>query len=136
MKYYLLLAVSVFCLLWVVGAVAADKPAAAPPAAKAAAEVPRCATPAPAARKVTLATLSNGLTVIVQENHVAPVATVRCFVKNTGSAYEGKHLGAGLEPRAGARRGRRHAPPIAAKRRSRRSSTPSAGPRTPPPRPT
>lgn len=46
--------------------------------------------------EVTLATLSNGLTVIVQENHVAPVATVRCFVKNTGSAYEGKYLGAGL----------------------------------------
>lgn len=45
---------------------------------------------------ITLATLSNGLTVIVQENHVAPVATVRCFVKNTGSAYEGRHLGAGL----------------------------------------
>ena len=44
---------------------------------------------------VTLATLSNGLTVIVQENHAAPVATVRCFVKNTGSAYEGKNLGAG-----------------------------------------
>jgi zinc protease len=46
--------------------------------------------------EVTLASLSNGLTVIVQENHVAPVATVRCFVKNTGSAFEGKHLGAGL----------------------------------------
>jgi len=45
---------------------------------------------------VTLATLENGLTVIVQENHVAPVATVRCYVKNTGSAYEGKYLGAGL----------------------------------------
>jgi len=45
---------------------------------------------------VTLATLSNGLTVIVQENHVAPVATVRCYVKNTGSAYEGRNLGAGL----------------------------------------
>lgn len=45
---------------------------------------------------ITLATLSNGLTVIVQENHFAPVATVRCFVKNTGSAYESKHLGAGL----------------------------------------
>ena len=45
---------------------------------------------------VTLATLSNGLTVIVQENHVAPVATVRCYVKNTGSAFEGHHLGAGL----------------------------------------
>ncbi len=46
--------------------------------------------------QVTLATLDNGLTVIVQENHVAPVATVRCFVQNTGSAYEGEHLGAGL----------------------------------------
>ena len=45
---------------------------------------------------VTVATLSNGLTVIVQENHVAPVATVRCFVKNTGSVYEGKYLGAGI----------------------------------------
>lgn len=45
---------------------------------------------------VTLATLSNGLTVVVQENHVAPVATVRCFVKNTGSVYEGKNLGAGI----------------------------------------
>jgi zinc protease len=45
---------------------------------------------------VTVATLSNGLTVIVQENHAAPVATVRCTVKNTGSAYEGKNLGAGI----------------------------------------
>ncbi len=45
---------------------------------------------------VTQATLANGLTVIVQENHAAPVATVRCFVKNTGSAFEGKNLGAGL----------------------------------------
>ena len=47
-------------------------------------------------KAVTLAHLSNGLTVIVQENHVAPVATVRCYVKNTGSAFEGKWLGAGL----------------------------------------
>ncbi|MFO1021648.1 MAG: pitrilysin family protein [Planctomycetales bacterium] len=45
---------------------------------------------------VTQAQLSNGLTVLVQENHTAPVATVRCFVRNTGSAYEGKFLGAGL----------------------------------------
>ncbi|GAB6167083.1 pitrilysin family protein [Thermostilla marina] len=45
---------------------------------------------------VTLAKLSNGLTVIVQENHAAPVATVRCFVKNTGAINEGKYLGAGL----------------------------------------
>jgi zinc protease len=65
------------------------------------------ATPEPAAalrytrveqlpKAVTLAHLSNGLTVIVQENHVARVATVRCYVKNTGSAYEGRWLGAGL----------------------------------------
>jgi zinc protease len=46
--------------------------------------------------EVTVAKLSNGLTVIVQENHSAPVATVRCAVRNTGSAYEGKNLGAGL----------------------------------------
>ncbi len=45
---------------------------------------------------ITLAELSNGLTVIVQENHVAPVATVRCYVKNTGSTFEGRYLGAGL----------------------------------------
>ena len=46
--------------------------------------------------QITLAELSNGLTVIVQENRTAPVATVRCFVRNTGSAFEGRHLGAGL----------------------------------------
>jgi zinc protease len=46
--------------------------------------------------QVTLATLDNGLTVIVQENHVAPVATVRCYVNNTGSAFEGEYLGAGI----------------------------------------
>ncbi len=45
---------------------------------------------------VTLARITNGMTVIVQENHSAPVATVRCYVHNTGSAYEGKNLGAGL----------------------------------------
>ena len=44
----------------------------------------------------TMAVLSNGLTVLVEENHAAPVATVRCFVRNTGSAYEGKNLGAGV----------------------------------------
>jgi len=45
---------------------------------------------------VTLAKLTNGLTVLVQENHAAPVATVRCFVKNTGGAFEGRWLGMGL----------------------------------------
>ena len=45
---------------------------------------------------VTLGKLSNGLTVLVKEDHAAPVATVRCVVKNTGAAYEGRWLGAGL----------------------------------------
>lgn len=45
---------------------------------------------------VTQAQLSNGLVVLVQENHAAPVATVRCFVKNTGSAFEGRYLGTGI----------------------------------------
>ena len=65
-------------------------------AGKAAAESARYTSVQRLPDQVTLATLSNGLTVIVQENHVAPVATVRCSVKNTGSAYEGKHLGAGI----------------------------------------
>jgi len=47
-------------------------------------------------RGVTQARLSNGMTVLVQENHAAPVATVRCYIHNTGSAFEGKYLGAGL----------------------------------------
>ncbi len=46
--------------------------------------------------QITLATLSNGLTVLVQENHTAAVATVRCYVKNTGSAFEKKCLGMGI----------------------------------------
>ncbi|MEA1951351.1 MAG: insulinase family protein, partial [Planctomycetota bacterium] len=46
--------------------------------------------------QITLATLSNGLTVIVQENHTAAVATVRCYVKNTGGAFEKRHLGMGI----------------------------------------
>lgn len=45
---------------------------------------------------VTVARLTNGMTVIVQENHAAPVATVRSFVANTGSAFEGKYLGSGI----------------------------------------
>ncbi len=60
------------------------------------AEVPQYTSVRRLPKSITLATLSNGLTVIVQENHVAPVATVRCFVKNTGGAFEGVHLGAGL----------------------------------------
>ncbi len=40
-------------------------------------------------------TLDNGLTVLVQENHAAPVVSVRFYVK-TGSIYEGKFLGSGI----------------------------------------
>ena len=40
-------------------------------------------------------TLPNGLTVLAQENHGAPVVAVRVYVR-TGSIYEGKYLGAGL----------------------------------------
>jgi zinc protease len=47
-------------------------------------------------KAVTVAKLSNGLTVIVQENHAAPVATARCYVNQTGGAYEGEYLGAGI----------------------------------------
>ena len=72
-------------------------PATAPETgADAVAAVPKYTSVQRLSNDVTLAALSNGLTVIVQENHVAPVATVRCFVKNTGSIYEGKNLGAGL----------------------------------------
>ena len=42
-----------------------------------------------------LGTLSNGLTVIVREDHSAPVASVQAWAK-TGSIHEGKWLGAGL----------------------------------------
>ena len=68
----------------------------AEPAAKSEAPTPKYTSVRRLPNDVTLATLSNGLTVIVQENHVAPVATVRCFVKNTGSVYEGKNLGSGI----------------------------------------
>jgi len=40
-------------------------------------------------------TLPNGLTVLVLENHSAPVVAARIYVK-TGSIYEEKYLGAGL----------------------------------------
>ena len=82
-------------LPWLLLASAAVAPAAEPaPADKPI--VPRYTNVQALPDDVTLATLSNGLTVIVQENHVAPVATVRCYVNNTGSAFEGRYLGAGL----------------------------------------
>jgi zinc protease len=40
-------------------------------------------------------TLSNGLTVLVQENHAAPVVAVRFYVQ-TGSIYEGEYAGTGI----------------------------------------
>ncbi|MDR1385943.1 MAG: insulinase family protein [Planctomycetaceae bacterium] len=45
---------------------------------------------------ITVAELANGLTIIVQEMHTAEVVSVRCFVKNTGSAYEEKWNGSGV----------------------------------------
>lgn len=44
---------------------------------------------------VMVATLSNGLTVIIQENHTSPVVTVRCHVR-AGGMLEGRWLGCGL----------------------------------------
>ncbi len=79
-----------FSLLTAAAEEKSPPPAAAQPAA------PRYASVRALGENVTLATLENGLTVIVQENHVAAVATVRCYVKNTGSAFEGRYLGAGL----------------------------------------
>ncbi len=58
--------------------------------------VPEITARTPYPGGITVAELSNGLTVIVQEMHTSEVASVRCFVKNTGSAYEGRWLGAGL----------------------------------------
>lgn len=40
-------------------------------------------------------TLPNGLTVLVRENHAAPVVAVRVYVK-TGSITEGQYLGSGI----------------------------------------
>ncbi len=81
------------CLARAAGAVAEGP---GEPAEPAAAALPQYTAVRHLPDEVTLATLSNGLTVIVQENHVAPVATVRCYVKNTGGAFEGRYLGAGL----------------------------------------
>jgi len=101
MKEHLHLPVACLLLLYTaVLASAADQPAgdAEPggPAPAGEPGTPRCTSLRQLPDAVTLATLSNGLTVIVQENHVAPVATVRCYVRNTGSAFEDRYLGAGL----------------------------------------
>ena len=102
MKKHLRLRVACLLLLYCAAAVAAaaEQPGGdAEPGGPAPASepgTPRCTGLRQLPDAVTLATLSNGLTVIVQENHVAPVVTVRCYVKNTGSAFEGRYLGAGL----------------------------------------
>ena len=44
---------------------------------------------------VTLTTLENGLTIIVREDHSAPVVSAQAWC-HTGSVNEGKWLGAGL----------------------------------------
>jgi zinc protease len=44
---------------------------------------------------VTVATLENGLTVIIAENRNAPVVCVRAYVR-AGGLYEGKYLGCGI----------------------------------------
>ncbi len=46
--------------------------------------------------------LSNGLTVIVAEQHSAPVASVQVWCQ-TGSVHEGEWLGAGIDAFIGAR---------------------------------
>ncbi len=43
----------------------------------------------------TTQTLPNGLKVVVQENHTAPVISLRIYVR-TGSVYEGKYGGSGI----------------------------------------
>ncbi len=55
--------------------------------------LPAAAFAAEPATPVTI--LPNGLVVIVKENHAAPVASVRVFVR-TGAMYEGKYLGMGI----------------------------------------
>ena len=49
----------------------------------------------PARAGVSLCRLSNGLTVIVAENHNAPVVCVRAYVR-AGGLYEGSYLGSGI----------------------------------------
>jgi zinc protease len=52
--------------------------------------LPVCASAEPVVR-----TLANGLTAVVEEDHSAPVAAVRFYVR-TGSMYEQEFLGAGI----------------------------------------
>jgi len=83
-------------LLWLVPTAGAVAEGAGEPDGSGESVVPKYTSVQQLPDGVTLARLENGLTVIVGENHVAPVATVRCYVKNTGGAFEGRYLGAGL----------------------------------------
>ena len=78
---------------------APDAPAAAEPvverAGEQAAEAITISRQYVSASGVTVAVLSNGLTVIVQENHNVPVVTVQAAVR-AGGLYEGPWLGCGL----------------------------------------
>ena len=57
-------------------------------------------TPSPPSRPgVNLTTLDNGLTIIVREDHSAPVVSAQAWCM-AGSIHEGKWLGAGLVARA------------------------------------
>ena len=56
---------------------------------------------------VKLTTLENGLTIIVREDHSAPVVSAQAWCM-AGSIHEGKWLGAGPVPRAGAHALQRH----------------------------
>lgn len=47
-------------------------------------------------KHTTVAELENGLVLIIQENTLAPQVSVRCFVAQTGSAYETDYYGCGL----------------------------------------
>src|SRR5882672_2782665 len=49
----------------------------------------------PIPRGVTVTTLENGLTIIVREDHSAPVVSAQAW-SMTGSIHEGKWLGAGM----------------------------------------
>src|SRR5215468_1702737 len=49
----------------------------------------------PGYAEVAQATLDNGLTVLIEENHANPVVSVRVFVR-TGSIYEQEYLGSGI----------------------------------------
>jgi zinc protease len=56
-----------------------------------------CSTQGVAAeRSVTTKVLDNGCTLAVVENHQAPVVSLRIYITNTGSIFEGEFLGCGI----------------------------------------